>query len=183
MSFVPDIPPEDFAPELQYAVRLDVGGHCRTASIFHKVAHSPAVFLALADATSSTLRKMKLDPELRELAICTVTSINRATYPYSRHVQMSQQLGISEEKLLALPVGERHPAFSDKERAVLCFARELTVQSWVSPETKAWIAGHFDHAERVELAWTVGFYNAVSRLTNACDVELETGPAPGMALR
>jgi len=183
MSFVPDVPPEDFAAELQYAVTLDGGSYCRTASIFHKMAHSPAVFLALADATSSTLREMKLDPELRELAVCTVTSLNQATYPYGRHVQLSQKLGIDGEKLLALPVGDRHPIFSDKERAVLRFTRELTEQSQVSAETKAWVADHLDHVERVELAWTVAFYNAVSRLTNACEVELETGPAPGVALR
>jgi alkylhydroperoxidase family enzyme len=183
MSFVPDIPPEDFAPELQYAVKDADGATCRTASIFHKLAHSPAVFLALADATSSTLRQMKLDPELRELAICTVTQINRATYPYGRHIQMSQQMEISQEKLLALPVYASHPVFSEKERAVIGFARELTEGSHASPEAKQRVAQFLDYTERVELAWTIGFYNAVSRLTTACEVELETGPAPGMALR
>jgi alkylhydroperoxidase family enzyme len=183
MPFVTDVASEDFAPELQYSVAGDDGAHVRTASIFHKLAHSPAVFLALADATASTLRKMKLDPELRELAICTVTQINRATYPYSRHIMLSQKLGIDDEKLLALSVYEHHPVFSEKERAVIAFARELTEESHISAEAKTRVAQFLDPAERVELAWTVGFYNAVSRITSACDVELEAEPAPGNALR
>lgn len=183
MSFIPDVPPEDFAGELQYSVTRGDGGQCRTASIFHKLAHSPAVFLAVADATSTTLRKMKLDPELRELAICTVTQINRATYPYFRHIDLSQKLGISNEKLLALPVYEGHPVFSDKERAVIAFARELTESAHASDEAKQRVAQFLDHAERVELAWTISFYNAVSRVTSACEVEPEAGPADGNALR
>jgi alkylhydroperoxidase family enzyme len=183
MSFVPDVPPEDFADLLRYAVTGDDGETFRTASIFHKLAHSPAVFLSLAEATAKTLRDMKLDPQLRELAICTVTSINRATYPFARHIMLSQKLAILDEKLLALPVAEQHPAFDETERAVIAFARELTETSHVSATAKERLAACLDVVERVELVWTIGFYNAVSRVASACEVELEAEPPRGNALR
>lgn len=183
MSFVPDVPPEDFAEPLRYAVTDGDGETCRTASIFHKLAHSPAVFLSLADATTKTLREMKLDPQLRELAICVVTGINRSTYPYSRHIMLSQKLAIPDEKLLALPVAEQHPAFNETERAVIAFARELTESGHASPAAKQRLAACLDVTERVELIWTIGFYNAVSRIASACEVELEAEPPRGNALR
>src|ERR1700737_1282311 len=92
MTFVPGLGPEEFGPDLRYAVTGPNGELRRTFNIFHKLAHSPVVFQALASATRATLSEMKLDPVLRELAICTVTRLAGATYPYQQHIGAAQRL-------------------------------------------------------------------------------------------
>jgi alkylhydroperoxidase family enzyme len=127
----------------------------------------------LASATRATLYHLKLDPVLRELAICTVTRLAGATYPYHQHIGAARRLGIDDAKLLALPVYRLHPAFTDQERAVMGFAEELTTRVEVSKELKERIASFLSIEERVELSWTIGFYNAVARVVSACDVQIE----------
>jgi alkylhydroperoxidase family enzyme len=127
----------------------------------------------LASATRATLYDMKLDPVLRELAICTVTRLAGATYPYQQHIGAAQRLGVDPAKLLALPVYRLHPVFTDQERAVMSFAEELTTRVEASKELKDRIAAFLSIEERVELSWTVGFYNAVARVVSACDVQIE----------
>jgi alkylhydroperoxidase family enzyme len=173
MTFVPDLGPEEFGPELTYAVTGPNGELRRTFNIFHKLAHSPVVFQALASATRATLSEMKLDPVLRELAICTVTRLAGAAYPYHQHIGAARRLGIDDAKLLALPVYRQHPAFTDQERSVMSFAEELTTRVEASREVKERLASFLSVEERVELAWTIGFYNAVARVTSACDVQIE----------
>jgi len=173
MTFVPDVGPEEFGPDLRYAVTGPNGELRRTFNIFHKLAHSPVVFQALASATRATLSEMKLDPVLRELAICTVTRLAGAAYPYHQHIGAARRLGIDDAKLLALPVYRLHPAFTDQERAVMSFAEELTTRVEASKEVKEFLASFLSVEERVELSWTVGFYNAVARVVSACDVQIE----------
>ena len=173
MTFVPDLGPAEFAPELAYAVTGPDGELRRTYNIFHKLAHSPVVFRMLASVTGDTLYEMKLNPALRELAICTVTRLTGATYPHQQHIDTARRLGIEDAKLFALPVYRRHPAFTDQERSVMEFAEEVTMHVHPSKEVKERVAAFLSIEERVELAWTIGFYNAVARITSACDVEIE----------
>lgn len=116
---------------------------------------------------------MKLNPVLRELAICTVTRLAGATYPYHQHIEEARRLGIDDSKLLALSVYRLHPVFTDQERAVIGFAEELTTRAEASGEIKERLAHFLSVEERVELSWTIGFYNAVARVASACDVQIE----------
>lgn len=183
MPFVPDVPPAEFPAELSYAVTTADGRTCRTFNIFHKIVHSPAVFKALADVTAMTLNDLTLDPVLRELAICTVTRLTRATYPHHRHLEVARRVGIDAAKLAVLPEYLHNPAFSAQERAVMAAAEELTKACRISPKLQAELAEFLDYEQRVELAWTIGFYNAVARLANTCEVEIETVAPEGVAIR
>jgi alkylhydroperoxidase family enzyme len=173
MTFVPDLGPEEFGPEVLYAVTGPNGELRRTFNIFHKLAHSPVVFQMLVSATRATLYDLKLDPVLRELAICTVTRLAGVPYPYQQHIGAARRLGIDDAKLLALPVYRQHPAFTEQERAVMSFAEELTTRVHASADLKEQLASFLSVEERVELSWTIGFYNAVARVASACDVQIE----------
>jgi 4-carboxymuconolactone decarboxylase len=183
MPFLPDVPSENFPADLRYAVTTPDGRECRTFNIFHKLVHSPAIFRAVAETTAMTLGELALDPVLRELAICTVARLTGATYPHHRHMEVAKRVGIDAAKLLALPVYKEHPAFSAQERVVMAAAEELTERFRISPELKAQLAEFLNYEQRVELAWTIGFYNAVARVASACEVEVETVAPEGVAMR
>ena len=173
MSFVDAVPLADFPAELAYTIESADGAHERTLDIFHKLAHSAPVFNSFTDATAATLTQLKLDPQLRELVICKVTLLNEADYPHHRHVILSRALGVADDRLLALPVFEKHPIFDDREKAALQFTTELVRNRRVTDATKNAVAAYFDQRERVELTWVVGFYQAVSMFTSACEVAIE----------
>jgi alkylhydroperoxidase family enzyme len=58
-------------------------------------------------------------------------------------------------KLDALNAYRTSPLFSDKERAALDFATELTEQKHVSPKTFAALSGHYSEREICEIVWLV----------------------------
>src|SRR5262249_7697912 len=79
--------------------------------------------------------------------------------------------GIPVAKLAALPTYETAPAFTDGERAALCYGEQRTrARQSVSGACMARLRGHFSEAEVVELTFIVGFQTFVSQFARALDV-------------
>lgn len=79
--------------------------------------------------------------------------------------------GIPAAKLAALPSYETDPAFSDRERAALCYAEQMTRdRQSVSEACMARLRGHFSEPEVVELTFIVGFQTFVSQFARALDL-------------
>jgi alkylhydroperoxidase family enzyme len=58
-------------------------------------------------------------------------------------------------KLDALSEFRASPLFTDKERAALDFATELTVQKHVSPDAFETLSRHYSEREMCEISWIV----------------------------
>jgi|SRR5215467_13923138 len=79
--------------------------------------------------------------------------------------------GIPAAKLAALPSYETDPAFSERERAALCYAEQMTRdRQSVSDECVARARRHFSEADMVELTFVVGFQTFASKFANAFDL-------------
>ena len=65
-------------------------------------------------------------PRLRELAQLTVGRVTRGLYEYHHHIERGLKAGLTEEHIMALPVWERHPIYTEPERAVIRYAEEMT---------------------------------------------------------
>src|SRR5438034_1288050 len=68
-----------------------------------------------------------LEAGLRQLLLLVVGSAARCTYEYFHHVHFAQRDGLSAEKIMALPVWEHHPAFSEAERSAIRYTEEMTL--------------------------------------------------------
>ena len=64
----------------------------------------------------------KIDPVLRELAQTRAGWIKSSQFVFSQHCKSLRGLGVSEDKIAAVPHWQVSTLFDDKERAVLAYA-------------------------------------------------------------
>jgi len=84
---------------------------------------------------------------------------------------VGSELGISEEKLLALLDWEACPLFEEVERLVLEYADSMTITGRdVSDDLFARLRAHFDEDALVELTEIVAWENASSKFNRALRV-------------
>lgn len=122
---------------------------------------------------AALLTEGRLDPSLREMAIVRTGLLCGSEYEVHQHVKMARRLGMPGEKIEALSVGSSSQVFSEVERLVLMFTEEMVLKRKASAETFAALAGHFSHAEMVELGIVVGCYVMVSMFLMTFEVEIE----------
>lgn len=92
---------------------------------------------------------------------------------------MGSALGISDEKLLALPDWESSPLFDETERLVLEYADSMTITGRdVSDELFVRLRDRFDDDAIVELTEIVAWENASSKFNRALRV-----PSQGLRRR
>ncbi len=101
-------------------------------------------------------KKLKLSSDTVALVRARVDSINTCTWC----MDAGRWYAINKAphylpKLDALGEYQTSPLFSDKERAALDFATELTEQKHVSPETVAALSRHHSEREICEIVWLV----------------------------
>jgi hypothetical protein len=81
--------------------------------------------------------------------------------------------GLSQAQLSALAQWRSSGLFSKKERDVLAYAEEMTLQVQVPEEVFGNARRHFSDREMVELTATVAAYNMVSRFLEALKIDTE----------
>jgi uncharacterized peroxidase-related enzyme len=144
-------------------------------NIFRALAHSPNLLRRFAQLGNELRNETKLDPKLRELALCTIGRLTGAEYEFTHHWNIARDVGVKREQLEALAEFERSPLFNEQERAVMRYAIEVTQNIKVSDATWDALTKFLDNRRLLELAHNVAFYNAVVRLLIPLGVELEPG--------
>lgn len=115
-----------------------------------------------------------LDPGLRELAILLVARLNRAPYEFSQHEPVARRAGVSAQKIDAIQAWEQSPLFSLCERAVLAYARAMTLEVQVAEPVFDALRAWFNEREIIELTATIAAYNMVARFLEALGLESES---------
>ena len=145
----------------------------RVPDLFRMLAYTPAV-LERREAYGKALKKdTVLDAKLRELAICTVARLNGGGYEFTAHLKQALEQGCPQEQLDALADFETSPRFSDKERAVMRYASEVTTTIKVADATWAACAVFMSKRELVELVLTCAWYNQTARVTWPLELHLK----------
>ncbi|MBV9454447.1 MAG: carboxymuconolactone decarboxylase family protein [Rubrobacter sp.] len=84
---------------------------------------------------------------------------------------MSSELGISDEKILALDEYATSPLYGDKERIALEYADRMTITDKdVDDELFSRLRGFFDEDALVELTAAIAWENASSKFNRALRV-------------
>ncbi len=77
--------------------------------------------------------KCKLDPVLRELGQTRVSWTMETQFGYSQHCKSLRGLGVSEERIAAIPHWQVADCYTENERAVLAYADCLSSQHGRTP--------------------------------------------------
>ena len=137
------------------------------------LAHSPNTLRNFMRLGNSLLSHGLLPPALRELAILRVAQMTGASYEWAHHVPIARQVGVSEEQVAGLTNWRTSPHFDERERALLHYVENVTLEVAVPNEVFREARAHLSEAELVELTLVAGYWGMVARLLVALEIDLE----------
>lgn len=147
----------------------------RKANIYRALANSPSGLDAFCTTASFIRYDSKLDMRLRELAILQVGYTTRQPYEWSHHIEIARRFGVSDDDIRGLMAeSEGRPSKLDPlAKNVLKAAREMTEGIEMSDATYQALKADLDDERIVDLAISVGFYNAVVRVLGGLQIDVE----------
>jgi AhpD family alkylhydroperoxidase len=116
-----------------------------------------------------------IDKRARELAVLVVGQVTNCAYEFDHHWNAALKAGVPREHLEAIADFETTPLFSDRDRAVMRFAREATLARTVKDTTWTALRNHFETQQAMEILLTVAWYNCVVRILLPLEIENEPG--------
>ncbi|AKE91425.1 MULTISPECIES: carboxymuconolactone decarboxylase family protein [Rhodococcus] len=141
-------------------------------------AQSPAVFRH-AVRGFALYRNAGLDPLLRELGQGRAGYARGSQFVFSQHCKQMRSLGMSEEKIAALPHWQISDRFSELERAVLAYTDGLVLGGGRVPdEVFALLRAHLSDQEIMELTYITCMYDMHATICRALKLEFDDRPEP-----
>jgi len=121
----------------------------------------------------------KLDPVLRELGQTRVGWAKGSQFVFSQHCKSLRGLGVSEEKIAAVPSWQVATCFDDKERAVLAYADCLALLGGRTPEPVfAALKAFLSDEEILELTYITCLYSQHAVMSRALRTEFDDRDEP-----
>jgi AhpD family alkylhydroperoxidase len=134
-------------------------------SVLRIIAHAEGVFDSWRDYTDELLRKLELDPVLRELTILQLAHLRKCEYQWVHHVALARAVGVSAEQIAAIEEGrEGDASLSDTDREVLVFVREAVLDGEASEHAVAALSSRLGPRQVVELLLVLGHWSAICML-------------------
>lgn len=142
-------------------------------NVFTAIANIPDVCEAVLHMATSLRKQTVIDRRFRELAVLTVGLETKSEYEFEHHWNSAVKAGVSHEQLLHLAEFETSPLFDDRERAIMRYARQVTLQGEVTDSAWEELCTFLDLQQRMELVVTVAWYNCVVRILLPLRIEKE----------
>jgi alkylhydroperoxidase family enzyme len=150
-------------------------------NIFRMMAHAETCIAPQMRLGAAILAQQALGHRSRELLILLVAGLEQGTYEWRQHVAIALGLGVPQVQIDALERADLTASvFSDSERALLAFGRQVIEDVRVDDAVFVEARRHFSPREIVEAILTIGYYMTMTRLTEATQTDLD--PSAGMAV-
>ena len=116
----------------------------------------------------------KLDPQLRELGQTRAGYSRGSQFVYSQHCKSCRSVGLSEEKIQAIPHWTVSDSFSELERAVLAYTDSLVLEGGrVADPVFAVLQKHLSDEEILELTYITALYEMHAVMSRALRLEYD----------
>ncbi|MDV8068145.1 carboxymuconolactone decarboxylase family protein [Rhodococcus sp. IEGM 1366] len=139
-------------------------------------AQSPDVFRH-AVRGFALYRNADLDPLLRELGQARAGYARGSQFVFSQHCKQMRSLGMTEEKISALPHWQISDLFTDIERAVLAYTDGLVYDGGRVPdEVFAVLKAHLSDKQIMELTYITCMYDLHATICRALKLEFDDRP-------
>jgi len=164
-----------YAPEVSTHLAAMMPPGVEPLRLFRMLAHNPRVLAKIR--ASNLLDRGALDRVDRELAILRTCARCRSEYEWGVHVSVfARRYGIPDDKIAGTVLwGSEDPRWSGRERAIVRLVDELHATATLGPGPWSELAQLFEPDAIVELLVLVGFYHAISFVTNGLAIDLEPG--------
>jgi alkylhydroperoxidase family enzyme len=123
--------------------------------------------------------KRLLDPQLRELGQTRAGWARGSRFVFSQHCKSCRSIGISEEKIAAIPAWNVADCFDARERAVLAYTDALVYDGGrVADGVFASLREHLSDEEILELTYITALYEMHATMARALRVEFDDRDDP-----
>jgi alkylhydroperoxidase family enzyme len=143
-------------------------------------ANSPDVFEhAVRGFALYRAPERKIDPVLRELGQTRVGWTNGSQFVFSQHCKSLRGLGVSEERIAAVPSWQTADCYSKEERAVLAYADCLSLGAGRTPDGVFDALKAFLSDEQIlELTYIICLYDMHAVMSRALRTEFDDHDDP-----
>ena len=172
MAKIPYVEKENASPEISALYDQVQGKLGLVPNVVKAMANSPVILQGFLPFLGAALGPIAVDAPLKELAIITTSKLNGCSYCTAHHVVAGKRSGLSLDQINAAP-HYNSPLFSDKEKAVVRFAKEVTEDVSASDESIRQLQYYFDNSQIAELTMVIGVFNVLTRFADTFKVELE----------
>ncbi len=141
----------------------------RQPSAFYRaMAHRPEVLKNFVPLYAAIVGPGTVERRLKELIYLTCAYANECAFCTAAHVASGRKAGISEEEMRALQTEQDHE-FSEPERAVIAYTRELTRDA-AAEGSRAALFEHFNDEQVVEITLVAAMANFTNRFNNGLGI-------------
>lgn len=121
----------------------------------------------------------EIDPVLRELGQTWAGYATGSQFVFSQHCKSLRELGVSEEKIAALPMWQASEVFDARERLVLAYADRLVTHRGRVPDALfAELKAAFSDVEILELTYITCLYDMHAVMSKALRTEFDDRDDP-----
>jgi alkylhydroperoxidase family enzyme len=128
----------------------------------------------IADAVRAMMTDIEVPPLERQVCVLAVLHLDRGAYEWAQHMEVSKAMGIDPAKVDAI-ADDRFgdPAFSDREKALLAFTRQVVKTVRVDDFVFDAIKAFYSPRQIVELIHVIGIYMLFVRVSEVAELELD----------
>lgn len=116
-----------------------------------------------------------IPPHEREIVTLAVLHLERGEYEWAQHLEVAKFMGIPQAKVDAI-AKERFgdSVFTDRERALLAFTRQVVKAVRVDDATFNAVASFYNPRQIVETVFAIGNYMMLARLTEVAELPIDS---------
>jgi uncharacterized peroxidase-related enzyme len=140
------------------------------------MAHRPPIFKHVWSLLVDLADEAVVPKRYLELALVTVSLLNKCTYCVSHHAPKLAVQGVSEDGAEYLLDYKDHPELDDVDKLVVEYAIAVT-KNWdrTRDELFTRLRGHFSEPQIVELTWRTALCGAFNRFNDILQFDIEPG--------
>lgn len=171
---VPLVDDENFSAPFRKSAERVSGRVGMVANNVRAMANSPELGATMRQFLDDVWDQGELPKPLKALIRHKVSNINACLYCSAHQIRVMQSQGIETDKIDNMHDYRTHPAFSDKERAVLAYSEALTLDAGTIPDdVVAKFVELTTAQERTEVTIVAAAMGLLNRLNDGLRVPLE----------
>jgi uncharacterized peroxidase-related enzyme len=138
-------------------------------SFFRAMANRPEVLKNFVPFYAALMGPGSVDRRIKSLIYLVCSYANACAFCISANTPGARKAGLTDDELQAIQTGQDH-VFSETERAVIRFARDLTRHA-AADEARAALLEHFTGEQVVEITLVVAMANFTNRFNNGLGIQ------------
>lgn len=171
---VPMVADKDFSPAFKKSAERVSKRVGMVANNVRAMANSPELGATMRQFLDDVWDHGDLPKPMKALIRQKVSNINRCLYCSAHQLKVLASQGVVQEKIDNMNEYQTHPAFSDKERAILAYAEALTIDAGsISKNVIRAFTEHTTDQERVEVTIVAAAMGLLNRLNDGLQVPIE----------